>query len=119
MKNRLKDLFSSLMLGRQASDLEGEPLQVQVDSSGLLFFTSPQAMEDLKQGKGSPAALVQLVVLQMLLEQGDAEALPNGYFVESRVAAALDDEQAALLGLPDRNPHSFVADVKGHTRNSG
>lgn len=119
MKNRLKDLFSSLMLGRQASDLEGEPLQVQVDSSGLLFFTSPQAMEDLKQGKGSPAALVQLVVLQMLLEQGDAEALPNGYLVESRVAAALDDEQAALLGLPDRNPHSFVADVKGHTRNSG
>lgn len=119
MKNRLKDLFSSLMHGRQASDLEGEPLQVQVDSNGLLFFTSPQAMEDLKQGKGSPAALVQLVVLQMLLEQGDAEALPNGYFVESRVAAALDDEQAALLGLPDRNPHSFVADVKGHTRNSG
>lgn len=119
MKNRLKDLFSSLILGRQASDLGGEPLQVQVDSNGLLFFTSPQTIEDLKQGKGSSAALVQLVVLQMLLEQGDAEALPNGYFVESRVAAALDDEQAALLGLPDRNPHSFVADVKGHTRNSG
>src|SRR5690606_1997856 len=61
----------------------------------------------------------QMVVLQMLLEQGDAEPLPNGYLLSSRVAAALDDEQAALLNLPGRFAHSFVADVKGHTRSPG
>lgn len=119
MKNRLKDLFGSLMFGRQASELEGEPLQTQVDSSGLLFYAPPKIMDELKEGMGSPVALLQMVVLQMLLEQGDAEALPNGYLLSSRVVAALDNEQAALLALPERNPHSFVADVKGHTRNSG
>ncbi|MGE6776469.1 DEAD/DEAH box helicase [Vreelandella titanicae] len=119
MKNHLKDLFNSLMFGRQATGIDGEPLQTQVDSSGLLFFASPQTIAELKAGKGSPIALLQMVVLQMLLEQGDAESLPNGYLVSSRVAAALDDEQADLLNLPGRFTHGFVANVKGHTRNPG
>ncbi|WP_417422008.1 DEAD/DEAH box helicase [Halomonas sp.] len=119
MKNHLKDLFGSLMFGRQTTGIDGEPLQTQVDSSGLLFFASPQTIAELKAGKGSPIALLQMVVLQMLLEQGDAESLPNGYLVSSRVAAALDDEQADLLNLPGRFTHGFVANVKGHTRNSG
>ncbi len=119
MKNRLKDMFGSLLFGKQIAEIDGEPLHTQVDSSGLLFFTAPQTMTELKAGKGSPIALLQMVVLQMLLEQGDAEPLPNGYLLSSRVAAALDDEQAVLLNMPGRFAHSFVADVKGHTRNPG
>ena len=121
MKNHLRDLFNSLMFGRQDrdSDIESTSLQVQADSSGLILFESLQTITELKVGKGSPVAQLQMVVLQMLLEQGDAEPLPNGYRVSSRVAAALDDEQADLLHLPSRFTHGFVAHVKGHTRNSG
>lgn len=116
MKNRLKDLLGSLMLGRKVNEMDGEPLQTQANSSGVLFFSAPQTIAELKSGKGSAIALLQVIVLQMLVEQGDAEPLPNGYLVSSRVVAALDDEQATLLNLPRRFDHSFVAHVKGHTR---
>lgn len=116
MRNHLKELLGTLLFGKRTCEPVGEPLQTQVDSSGLLFFGDPQAMNDLKVGVGSPTALLQVVVLQMLLEQGDAKQLPNGYLLCSRVVAALDDDQAALLLLPGRCPHDFVAQVKGHTR---
>lgn len=116
MKNRLKELLGSLLLSKPSNETASEALQVQVDSSGLMFFTAHDVFAALKSGKGSPAALLQTVVLQMLLEQGEAEELPNGYRLESRVVAALDDEQAELLNLPSRFPHEFSAVVSGHSR---
>lgn len=118
MKNRLKELFGSLLLDKPTTASLGESLQVQADSSGLMFFTAPDIFAALKSGKGSPLGMLQIVVLQMLLEQGEAEELPNGYRLESRVVAALDDEQAELLNLPCRFPYEFAAGVTGHSRSS-
>lgn len=118
MSNRLKDLFGSLLFGKFTEEPRGESLQTQVDSSGLIFYSTQQNMNNLKAGRGSSLALLQTVILQMLYEQGDAEELPNGYRLDSEVVAALDDEQSEILCLPPRFPHLFTTQINGHTRKS-
>jgi len=51
----------------------------------------------------------------MLQEQGIAEQLPNGYRLSSCDAAALDNEQANILGLPERYEGLFESYVTGRT----
>lgn len=118
MSNRLKELFGSLLFGKHSEEPHGESLQTQVDSNGLIFYSTPQNMSNLKVGRGSRLSLLQTVILQMLYEQGDAEELPNGYRVDSEVVAALDEEQSELLCLPPQYHHAFSAQVNGHTRKS-
>ncbi|NVK41170.1 MAG: DEAD/DEAH box helicase [Oceanospirillaceae bacterium] len=107
-----------LIFGKDKQDHEGSTLESKVDSNGLIFFTTPVEFVELKAGKGSPAALMQTIVLQMLCEQGDAEELPNGYRIGSQAVAALDEEQAELLSLPPRFEGRFTAKISGHTRKS-
>lgn len=118
MSNRLKELFESLLFGKHSETPTGESLKTQVDSNGIIFYTTPQEMNNLKAGRGSPFPLLQSVVLQMLFEQGAAEDLPNGYRIDSEVVAALDEEQAELLCLPSSYPYGFTTQVQGHTRKS-
>lgn len=119
MANPLKQLFGSLLFGKDANADAGERLQKQTDASGMIFFASPQVVSELKAGRGSPAALLETVVLQMLSEQGDADEIPNGYRLDEEVVVALDQEQGELLGLPEYFPHPFVVHAKGHTRKAG
>jgi SNF2 family DNA or RNA helicase len=116
MSNRLKDIVASLLFGGQAVDSTGDALSVQIDSHGLIYFSSHEAVGGLKKGKGGATALMQTVVLQMLCEQGDAEEIPNGYRIDSAVVAALDDDQSNLLQLTGRVPYSFVLNINGHAK---
>jgi len=98
--------------------IEGKRLEYTADSTGLIFYTDSQVFKDLKSGQADPLLQMQSIVLQMLYEQGDAVALPNGYRLDDDVAAALDDEQADLLNLPKHFPGEFTTEISGHTRKS-
>lgn len=118
MKRRFRDLLSNFLTGRSADALRGEPLRQQADSEGLLFHTTRDEFTELEAGRGSERARLQLAGLRMLLEQGQAEELPNGFRLDAETVAALDEEDAELLELPGRYAHSFASRIQGHTRKS-
>lgn len=115
MGNSLKKFLSSYLFGGKQVEM-GKSLQCKVDSLGLLFFAEPSVINDLHQGNGDPSALMQIVVLQMLHEQGDAEKFPNGYRLGSNVVAGLDDEQEEILQLQGRFQGKFASHISGHSK---
>lgn len=114
----LKSLLSSLLGSTSQEDLAAEGFQHAIDSNGINFYLDKSDFEQLLGGKGSPIALIQLVVLKMLEEQGLTERLPNGFSLNSASVAGLDDEQAELLQLPSRFTGQFVTNVKGLSKSS-
>ena len=89
------------------------------DSDGINFFLDRARLEALHAGTGSPLEKVQLVVLRMLLEQGLAEQIANGFHLPSEHFASLDDEQAEILRSAPRFTGAFASTISGRTGNSG
>lgn len=96
----------------------GQRLEYSADSTGLLFYTDNKVFKDLQSGQADPLLQMQFIVLQMLYEQQAAEELPNGYRLDEEVVAALDEEQAELLNLPNYFSGEFITEISGHTRKS-
>ena len=111
--------LKSILSGLLGSKDEGSAFQHMFDSLGASCYLEQAEFDALELGKGSPLALMQLVVLKMIEEQGLAERLRNGYFLNSDTLAGLDEEQAELLGLPNRFPGRFLTNVIGLSKNSG
>lgn len=88
------------------------------DSSGLIFFLDQREFDLCNEGKGNPRQKLQLTLLRMLAEQGQAEEMVNGFRLMARDAAALEDEAAQLLGLPERFEGKFKAGFDGITTHS-
>jgi hypothetical protein len=116
--NRLKSTLSSLIFGEKDNVYAGSGLHKHPDSTGLILFTEPAVMKQLRLGQGHPTQLMQTIVLQMLQEQGAADELPNGYRLPSEVVASMDDDQADILQLPPVFHGSFNTRITGHTRKS-
>lgn len=115
----LKDTLKSL-LGLGSSTLDkNSGFHVQADSNGLNFYLEKSELDALELGNSdSSLKLIQLVVLNMLLEQGLAERFPNGFHVDQNQVAAMDDEQSELLQLPPQFPGSFGSSISGRTGNA-
>lgn len=116
--NRLKSNLSSLIFGGKDNVYAGSGLHKRPDSTGLILFTEPAVMKQLRLGQGDPTQLMQTIVLQMLQEQGAADELPNGYRLNSAIVASLDDDQTDILQLPPVFHGSFNTRITGHTRKS-
>lgn len=95
---------------------EEEGFEWYADSGGLLFVVEPPTLKRVSDGGGSARQRLQLTVLRMLAEQGDAEEIAGGYRVPAEVAVALDDQSRDVLDLPERFSGVFVPDVRGHTQ---
>lgn len=116
---RLKDFLRSLIGGHEdASDTSGG-FQISADSSGVNFYLAHSAFKALQTGQGSTTAKIQLIVLNMLAEQGLAESTANGFHIISEDVSGMDIEQADILCLPTRFEGDFRAGISGRTGNSG
>ncbi|MEL0638495.1 DEAD/DEAH box helicase [Marinomonas sp. TI.3.20] len=115
-------LFSfvkKLLPNHSTNIMEGSSYRLFYDSLGVNFVTEPAVYHCLNQGQGGGFQLVQHVLLKMLQERSIAEALPNGFRVDSEEAVLLDPEDADALGLPGPFDGSFDLDVQGRTTKSG
>jgi len=112
LRSFLQSLIGSVAVENQPENMGFSNIP---DSSGINIYTDKTRFDELKSGRGSGLGLIQLVLLQMLHEQGVAEQLPNGYRLASCHAAALDNEQANILGLPERYDGLFESYVTGRT----
>jgi len=116
---RLLDVLKNL-LGSEAQSLEGlSGFEAFPDSDGLSFCLDRTTFERLKHGEGNGLQRMQMVVLQMLQEQGAAEPIANGFRLPADAAAALDEEQRSLLKLPPRFSGEFRSEISGRSGNSG
>jgi SNF2 family DNA or RNA helicase len=82
-------------------------------------FSLPQALwEKVVQKKTGTNLLHQFIALQMLVEEGMAEQIENGFFLVSDKAVLLDEHTRYLLDLPPPWPGGMNLDISGHTQSS-
>ncbi len=112
----LRNIIKNLLNIKSSPDDGG--FNVIADSQGIIFYLDKSEFDTLAEGKGGSGKLIQNVVLRMLVEQGFAEELPNGYRLDAGVAAGLDDEQSELLELPPRFAGKFSTSISGHSKKS-
>lgn len=93
--------------------------QVTASSQGLFFAIGHALFKDFENGLKNS---VQHVFLKMLVEQGLAKALPNGFFLPKEVVCAQlgdsdveDIEMASALGIEPRQKLKFVAQTRSFT----
>lgn len=115
----LMDIFRSLIGERDGALSTQQGFQSQPDSNGLNFFMPMPAFQALQTGQGSALAKVQLIVFNMLTEQGIAETTANGFHIGAEDVSGMDLEQAEILRLPRRLPGRFLTSISGRTGNSG
>lgn len=115
----LMDIFRSLIGERDGALSTQQGFQSQPDSNGLNFFMPTPAFQALQTGQGSALAKVQLIVFNMLTEQGIAETTANGFHIGAEDVSGMDLEQAEILRLARRLPGRFLTSISGRTGNSG
>lgn len=88
------------------------------DTEGINFILTENQATKIHSGQADELLMHQYIALQMLVEQGEAEELPNGVLVPSPVVVQLDENTRALLMLPDLWNGSIHADIRGTTSSS-
>ncbi len=88
------------------------------DSEGVNFVFTEKQSSKILSGQADELLMHQHIALRMLVEQGEAEKLPNGVMVPSPVAVQLDDNARLLLNLPPIWKGKLQADIKGKTGSS-
>ncbi len=116
---RLMDVLRSLIGERDEplSPLDG--FRSSADSNGVNFYLPLSSFKALQTGQGNALEKIQLIVLNMLAEQGIAESTANGFHIGAEDVAGMDLEQADILRLPRRFPGRFLTSISGRTGNSG
>lgn len=102
----LRELLQRL-LGTDVSDRSEPGFVEQSDSEGLLFALPQAQFKKVAGGAGSIIARMQYITLTMLVEQGLAEAFPNGFHLAPEQVCGLDEESAEILHLPQPFTGSF------------
>ncbi|GIU15820.1 MULTISPECIES: SNF2-related protein [unclassified Shewanella] len=109
-------MFNSLinqLLGKSNNE---QRYQFSADDGELTFSTTDKLTKLLNELKAPSWIQHQHVFLNMLVEQGLAEPIPNGFIVEDENAVRLDDEARILLQLPPAWNGKINAKVKGEVR---
>lgn len=81
-----------------------------------LLFSCPSPREAFRSDECLQT--YQYLVLQQLLESGNACKKGPGIHVANEVLCSLDETSREILGLPEPWPGRFVLEVHGHTKDS-
>lgn len=85
------------------------------DPDGINFIFTEGQKEKVVSGKANDLLMHQFIALRMLVEQGEAEELPNGFMIPSSTAVQLDESTRTLLDLPKVWQGKLHADIRGTT----
>lgn len=90
-------------------------LTLSFDDDGANFFTTPEDFAVLQRGEGERSAQEQVIVLEQLTEQGEADRMANGYSMTSESVVRLDMDESTILTLPPRFSGQLVPRQVGNT----
>ena len=88
------------------------------DSEGINFIFTENQYSKINLGKANDLLMHQHIALRMLVEQGEAEELPNGVLVPSAIIVQLDENARVLLDIPSVWQGTMRANIKGKTGGS-
>lgn len=115
----LRDFFKNL-IGERKSDISSDQgFSCLNDTGGINMYLPNDELSQSRLGKGNALQKIQLIVLNMLREQGVAVPIANGFRISAESVAGLDDEQAELLRLPGRYGGEFSTRISGRSGSSG
>ncbi len=92
----LKDLVKKLFKGSE----EEQVFSIEILENELAFYAPPAELDRIFNGEGSELLTAQYVCLKMLVEQEQAESIPNGFLIPSDILTLLDPATQELLSLP-------------------
>ena len=92
-----------------------EAFDLKTDHLGLAFTLDEEKLNKARKGEIGYPAIQQFLTLTLLVEQGLAEEIGNGYAMASDVAVQLDTDTRYQLGLPDPWMGSFRVQTSGTT----
>ena len=106
--------FIQGLLGKESSTPR---FQFIADSQGLNFILPDDVFRHCQSGDNSldDAVQYQFITLQMLAEEGRAQALANGFFLTADNAVSLSGDERLLLQLPAFWPGRFEVSFSGQT----
>ena len=107
----MKNWISSLFNVNESDD----KFEFNIENESIDFYCPDDKFKGIKGGNAGEYLTAQFVALQMLVEEGNAEVIPNGFIVSHGVIASLDDDVHALLCLPPKWEESAKVDIKGTT----
>ena len=105
----LKSLIKKIIINSPSNTV----FSVLPDIEGLNLFIEDDSFQQCINGSADIFLLNQYACLQMLVEQGLAEPIPNGFVIPSEHAVCLDDDIRYLLKLPERFEGSISTKIKG------
>lgn len=115
---QLKKFLRSLVGGHDEASDTCSGFQLSPDSRGVNFYLAQADFAALQAGRGNTTEKIQLIVLNMLAEQGLAAPIANGFHIASENVSGMDSEQADILSLPKRFEGAFQASISGRTGHS-
>ena len=92
-----------------------EAFDIKSDHLGLVFTLDKEKLNKARKGDIGYPAVQQFLTLTLLLEQGLAEEIGNGYAMASDIAVQLDTDIRDQLGLPEPWMGSFRVQTSGTT----
>ncbi|WP_300433189.1 SNF2-related protein [uncultured Thalassolituus sp.] len=100
---------------RLVGDAEAQRYRKSYDFQGANFVCTQEQLSVIKLGKADDLITQQHILLRMLVEEGNAFELPNGFRIPSDIVVSLDQDSRELLELPEAWVGSIKADFKGTT----
>jgi hypothetical protein len=111
----LKDLLKGRRFRPDDAVAPTPPFDVTHADDGATFTTSAEVLEAARRGDAEQTVQEQFLVLDSLAERGVALELPDGFQLSAETIARLDDDEAAILGLPPSFPGDFELVVTSNT----
>lgn len=106
----LKNLINKIIQGNDTSSFSLLP-----DQEGLNLYVEYAKFKACSEGAADLLLLNQYACLQMLVEQGLADTLRNGFVIPSEYAVCLEQDIRKLLMLPPLYEGSITARVEGQS----
>jgi SNF2 family DNA or RNA helicase len=100
---------------RLVGNTEAQRYRKRYDFEGANFVCTQEQLSVINLGKADDLITQQHILLRMLVEEGNAFELPNGFRVPSDMAVSLDQDSSELLELPNVWVGIIKADFKGTT----
>lgn len=114
----LRDIVAGLFGSATTDETISSVFSESRDDDGMRFAVTAEGLRRIERQEVAFDDLMMSVALHMLSEAGEAQRVPDGFWIPAAALVRLDEEIRSALGLPGRFRGAFSASVTGTTRSS-